>query len=153
MMRGFSWPRPSVLALTLWTASAQVVAFDLISPQEMQDSAAAIEPLTVKTNPTVGAPQIEVMHPKLDAPVISPTTIQLMFVPAAASQVRPETFKVLYGRLRIDITQRLLNAAKVTAEGINVKEANLPKGTHRMMLSVEDFQGRQGIKSLDFEIK
>jgi hypothetical protein len=59
----------------------------------------------------------------------------------------------LYGRLRIDITQRLVNAAKITAEGISVKEASLPKGSHRLLLSVEDLQGRLGMKSLDFEIK
>jgi hypothetical protein len=100
-----------------------------------------------------GAPQIEIVHPRLDTPVVSPTAIQLMFVPAASSVVRPETFKVLYGRLRIDITQRLINAAKVTAEGISVKEASLPKGSHRLLISIEDLQGRQGIKSLDFEIK
>jgi hypothetical protein len=76
-----------------------------------------------------------------------------MFVPSASSMVRPETFKVLYGRLRIDITQRLVNAAKITAEGISVKEASLPKGSHRLLLSVEDLQGRLGMKSLDFEIK
>jgi hypothetical protein len=76
-----------------------------------------------------------------------------MFVPAAASKVRPETFKVLYGRLRIDITQRLVNEARITAEGVTVKEASLPKGTHRLVLSVQDVQGREGSKSLDFEIK
>jgi hypothetical protein len=128
----------------------------LVSAQEAQEaqaSMAANEPLSAKVSPVPGAPQIEVLHPKLDAPVASPTTIQLMFVPSASSMVRPETFKVLYGRLRIDITQRLVNAAKVTSEGINVKEASLPKGTHRLLMSVEDLQGRQGSKSLDFEIK
>jgi hypothetical protein len=84
--------------------------------------------------------------------VASPTAIQLTFVPAASSLVRPETFKVLYGRLRIDITQRLVNAAKITAEGISVKEASLPKGRHRLLLSIEDQQGRQGMKSVDFDI-
>lgn len=114
---------------------------------------AANEPLSAKVSPIPGAPQIEVLYPKLDAPIASPTPIQLMFVPAASSMVRPETFKVLYGRLRIDITQRLVNAAKVTSEGIHVQEASLPKGTHRLLMSVEDLQGRQGSKSLDFEIK
>jgi hypothetical protein len=93
------------------------------------------------------------VYPKLDSPIASPTAIQLVFVPSASSAVRPESFKVLYGRLRVDITQRLTQVAKVTAEGVNIKEASLPKGTHRLLLSIEDQQGRQGAKSLDFEIK
>lgn len=153
MMRVFRSLQAPVLALGLWVVTAPVQAFDLVSLQEMQASQAASETLTAKVSPVPGAPQIEVVHPKLDAPVASPTPIQLVFVPAGSSSVRPETFKVLYGRMRIDITQRLVNAAKITAEGISVKEASLPKGSHRLLLSVEDLQGRQGMKSLDFEIK
>jgi hypothetical protein len=153
MMHWGSWLQTSVLALGLCASACHVQAFELVSVSEMQASLGAAEPLTAKTVAVPGAPQIEIVHPRLDTPVVSPTAIQLMFVPAASSVVRPETFKVLYGRLRIDITQRLINAAKVTAEGISVKEASLPKGSHRLLISIEDLQGRQGIKSLDFEIK
>lgn len=153
MMRWSSWLQTSVLALGLCASACHVQAFELVSVSEMQASLGTAEPLTAKTVAVPGAPQIEIVHPRLDTPVVSPTAIQLMFVPAASSVVRPETFKVLYGRLRIDITQRLINAAKVTAEGISVKEASLPKGSHRLLISIEDLQGRQGIKSLDFEIK
>lgn len=153
MMHWGSWLQTSVLAWGLCASVFHVQAFDLVSAQEMQASLGAAEPLTAKTAAVPGAPQIEIVHPRLDTPVVSPTAIQLMFVPAASSVVRPETFKVLYGRLRIDITQRLINAAKVTAEGINVKEASLPKGSHRLLISIEDLQGRQGVKALDFEIK
>jgi hypothetical protein len=152
-MRVFSWLPTPFLALGLWASHAPTHALDLVSAQEAQASMAANEPLSAKVSPVPSAPQIEVLYPKLDAPIASPTPIQLMFVPAASSMVRPETFKVLYGRLRIDITQRLVNAAKVTSEGIHVQEASLPKGTHRLLMSVEDLQGRQGSKSLDFEIK
>jgi hypothetical protein len=153
MMHWGSWLQTSVLALGLCASACHVQAFELVSVSEMQASLGAAEPLTAKTVAVPGAPQIEIVHPRLDTPVVSPTAIQLMFVPAASSVVRPETFKVLYGRLRIDITQRLINTAKVTAEGISVKEASLPKGSHRLLISIEDLQGRQGIKSLDFEIK
>jgi hypothetical protein len=153
MMLWGSWLQTSVLALGLCASACHVQAFELVSVSEMQASLGATEPLTAKTVAVPGAPQIEIVHPRLDTPVVSPTAIQLMFVPAASSVVRPETFKVLYGRLRIDITQRLINAAKVTAEGISFKEASLPKGSHRLLISIEDLQGRQGIKSLDFEIK
>ena len=72
--------------------------------------------------------------------------------PSTPSAVRPETFKALYGRLRIDITQRLLSATTITTQGITVKEASLPKGSHRLLLSIEDTEGRQGQKVLEFEV-
>ncbi len=140
-----------LLSAVTWVRSA--MALELVTVAEMQTSAAAPEPLTPKTVTTPGAPQIEIVHPRLDKPVASPTAIQLMFLPSTSSVVRPETFKVLYGRLRIDITQRRTQVAKITPEGIHVQEASLPKGSHRLMLSIEDVQGRQGMKQLDFEIK
>jgi hypothetical protein len=130
-----------------------VMALELVSLEEMLASSSAADPLVPKTAASPGAPQIDIVHPKLDTPIASPTAIQLVFLPSASSAVRPETFKVVYGRLRVDITQRLTQVAKVTAEGVNIKEASLPKGTHRLLLSIEDQQGRQGVKSLDFEIK
>jgi hypothetical protein len=142
-----------VVAFGLWVCTAHVRAADLVTVQEMQASLAAAEPLMAKTSVVPGAPHIEVVQPRLDHPVSSPTPIQLVFVPSATSVVRPETFKVLYGRLRIDITQRLTQVAKITAEGIHIKEARLPKGNHRLLLSIEDQNGRQGVKLLDFEIK
>lgn len=142
-----------VLCTGLCTAAVNTWAIELVTPQEMMASMSALEPLAAKAAAlTPGAPQIEVVQPRLNLPIASPTSIQLLFVPSTASAVKPETFKVFYGRLRIDITQRMLNSTKVTAEGINVKEASLPKGSHRLMLSIEDSQGRQGLKTLDFEI-
>lgn len=152
-MLGWDRLKKSLLVLSLWAACGQVSALELVSAHELQASMAAAEPLNIKSTPVPDAPRIEVLHPRLDAPVISPTPIELVFITPSSSTVRPETFKVLYGRLRIDITPRLLSAAKVTSDGIHVKEASLPKGVHRLLLSVEDLQGRQGIKSLDFEIK
>jgi hypothetical protein len=147
-----SWLKSPLLAIGLCVLAVNSWAFELVSAQEMNASLTATEPLVTKAAAVPGAPQIEIVLPRLDGPVVSPTAIQLTFVPAASSSVRPETFKVLYGRLRIDITQRLVNAAKITAEGISVKEASLPKGTHRLLLSIEDQQGRQGIRSVDFDI-
>jgi hypothetical protein len=132
-----------------WGAQA-AMALELVSLEEMRASASAADALIPRAAVSPDAPQIDIVHPKLDSPITSPTAIQLVFHPSSSSVVRPETFKVLYGRLRVDITQRLTQVAKVTAEGVNINEASLPKGTHRLLLSIEDQQGRQGMKSLDF---
>ena len=141
----------SFIAL-VWGLLGPAQAFELVSRQEMQASLAAPEPLRAKAGFTPGAPVIEVVAPKLNAPISSPSTIELLFLSAAPSAVWPDTFKAQYGRLRIDITERLLNNTKVTAQGITVKEASLPKGSHRLLLSIEDSEGRQGQKTIEFEV-
>lgn len=144
--------RSLLIGIGLCAGTHHALAFELVSAQEMRASMSAPPALTAKSFPVPGAPHIEIVHPRLDMAIASPTAIQLLFVPTGSSTVRPETFKVFYGRLRIDITQRLMNAAKVTPEGISVKEASLPKGSHRLLLSIEDIQGRQGFKTLDLDI-
>lgn len=152
MKNPMSWPKTAVLGMALLASGTQVGAFELVSVQEMQASMSAREPLAPKTASVPGAPRIEILQPQIDGPVASPTSIQLSFVPSSNSSVRPATFKVLYGRLRIDITQRLVSTTPITAEGLSVKEVSLPKGSHRLLLSIEDSLGRQGTKSVDFEI-
>jgi hypothetical protein len=89
----------------------------------------------------------------LSAPVSSPTPIELKFQPTPPSVVKPETFKVLYGSFEIDITKRILNVAKVSATGVHVQEASLPKGKHKLLMVVEDTSGRRGIKTIEFEVQ
>lgn len=141
-----------LVAASLFLCAGSVPAFELISAQEMQASLAAPEPFVAKSTPVMGAPQIDIVRPRLNSPITSPTSIQLVFMASAPAAVRMESFKVFYGRLGLDITQRLITAASITPEGIQVKEANLPKGKHRMLLSIEDNLGRQGQRQLDFEV-
>jgi hypothetical protein len=85
--------------------------------------------------------------------VSNPTPIELKFQSTPPSSVKPETFKVLYGSFEIDITKRLLNVAKVTESGVNVQEASLPKGKHKLLMVVEDTSGRRGNKTIEFEVQ
>ena len=101
---------------------------------------------------TIGAPRIELASPNLTAPLASPKPVQLNFEAAAPAAVKPETFRVLYGAFGIDITQRLLGAAKLNAQDISVQEASLPSGKHKVQLLVEDSLGRKGVRVLEFQI-
>ena len=74
------------------------------------------------------------------------------FAVTSPATIKPETFKVLYGAFQIDVTQRLLSAAKVTAQGMSVQEASLPSGKHKLHLSVEDSMGRKGYRLVEFQI-
>ena len=70
------------------------------------------------------APKIELVSPKLDSTISSPTQIQLKCLPKTPATTKPETFRILYGTFQIDITERLLKVATVTPQGINVQRQN-----------------------------
>lgn len=46
-----------------------------------------------------------------------------------------------------------MNVAKVSETGVNVQEASLPKGKHKLLMDVEDTSGRRGNKTIEFEVK
>jgi hypothetical protein len=124
----------------------------LVSPEEMSFSNNAVSKITAKSAPQKDAPLIEVETPVLNSAVSSPTPIKLKFQATAPSSVKPESFKLLYGSWGIDITNRIAGKAKLTDQGIEVSKAELPKGHHRLTISIEDTSGRVGSKVLEFEV-
>ena len=143
-----------IITLLVCGLSTSVFAGQLlVSVDEMNASNNAKPPFTAKSVAPKDAPLIELSAPKLSAPVSSPTPIKLKFQANPPSAVKPETFKVLYGSFEIDITIRILNVAKVSATGVNVQEASLPKGKHKLLMVVEDTSGRRGNKTIEFEVQ
>ena len=125
----------------------------LVTVQEMQASNDAPVQISPKSSFVKDAPVIEVLTPKLPASISSPTHIDLKFQAVAPSKVKPESFKALYGTFQIDITKKLLSVAKVTETGVKVQEATLPKGMHKILLTIEDTSGRVGNRTIEFEVK
>jgi hypothetical protein len=143
-----------IITLLVFGLSATAFAEQLlVSVEEMNESNNAKPPFTAKSVTPKDAPLIELFAPKLSAPISSPTVIEVKFQPTAPSTIKPESFRVLYGSLEVNITKRILSLAKVTESGVFVQEANLPKGKHKLMMVVEDTAGRRGNRSLDFEVK
>ena len=125
----------------------------LISPQEMLASNNAPVTFTAKALPVKDAPLIYLVTPQLGAPIASPTPIELKFESIQPSKVKVETFKVLYGAFQIDITKRILGVAAMTQQGVQVREANLPAGKHKLTVILEDSEGRVGEKQIEFEVR
>jgi len=133
------------------TASAH--ADWLVSEQEAALSRAAPAMPEAKSVPVPGAPRIVLLQPDVAAAVASPTRIQLRFEAPGDAAIRPETFKVRYGTLRLDITQRITAVSTVTPQGIDVTEARLPKGSHRLYMEIQDSAGRTGERAVGFVVE
>jgi len=125
----------------------------LVTPEEANASRAAPMPLTPRTTAAPGTPRINLLAPTLPGIVNSPTRIQVRFETTLPATIKPESFKVLYGAFKLDITGRITAASKITAEGIDVPQAALPKGSHRLWLEIQDSAGRQGARQVDFVVE
>ena len=99
------------------------------------------------------APRIEIIAPELNATVISPAIVRLKFRPSSPAVVKLDTFKAFYGTFKIDITSRLLKVAQITSEGLTLEGAQLPSGNHKILLEIEDSEGRIGTQILSLNVQ
>jgi hypothetical protein len=125
----------------------------LVTEGEAKASQAAGGMLTPRASAPPGAPKIELVAPDLKKSVNVPTKIDLRFFGTPPGEPNPETFRAFYGAFRIDITRRLLGAAKVTKEGISVPQAVLPAGRHQLLLTLTDTMGRETQQVMAFTVE
>ena len=156
------------LALVLWLAAAtsharaSEGAFDLITSDEarLEAQAEASAP-PANTAPRTRSlvllkpnqPSIQVVTPTAaSAAANAPVRIELAFKPAPGTRILPSTFRVLYGLLKIDLTDRLKKHATVTEEGVVVDRAQVPAGQHRLFMQATDDQGNLAEQELRLRI-
>lgn len=124
----------------------------LVTPEEVASAKAA--PATAVLSPkTVGAPQIEVIKPGAgEMPLRSPMPIELVFRSASDSAIDTATFRIFYGALQLDVTQRLLKSVAVRADRLSVERALIPPGSHRLVLQIADTRQRTGQREMRFTV-
>jgi hypothetical protein len=140
-------------ALCTWAAplAAQSgLAFQLITPAEAMrerearakdDSEFRTRSMTRPGASTKPGLTIRVIAPSTQGPVTAPFRIEVAFDVPAGIKVVPSTFRVQYGVLKLDLTERLRRFATISETGVVVNNAAVPDGLHRLLLSVADDQG------------
>ncbi len=136
-------------------AGAQVIM--LVSEGEVAADRAAPPPaLTRGPRPSASnpdAPRIDVLAPEMaDRPLVVPFAINLRFVAAPGREIEPASLKILYGRLGLDVTARILAATQVTRQGIDVPSAQVPKGSHRFLLEIRDNASNVGRREFEIQV-
>jgi hypothetical protein len=111
----------------------------------------ALENITI---PLAGdEPAIEIVRPVVrEGKVASPVAIEVRFKPVAGKSIDPASFKLYYGAFKIDVTDRLLKTAKVTASGFSIDKVDIPSGSHRLVMRVGDDTGAVGIREIKFTV-
>jgi hypothetical protein len=108
--------------------------------------------LTSKAMPVKGSPQIEVMEPDMKAELIAPLQIRIKFVTELGATLLPDSLRVYYGTFGIDITDRLMKKAKFENDTLTLDRAEIPTGTHRLLLKIKDNTDRTSEKLLTLNI-
>lgn len=149
---------PNPVNRALWWAALTLIgagdasAFELISAQEVAQDRAAPAPLAMRAVPHPMAPRIELLAPVTGRPLVSPMDIRLRWAAVSGANIDTASVRVKYGRLGIDVTERVLGAAKVTGEGIDAPGARLPTGEHRLAVEVADDHQRVARREFVVEV-
>lgn len=133
-------PRPTI-ADQPWT---------LISPDEdARDGAAPQVPASPDLPPP---PTIDLVRPDISRPIRNPATIEVRFAPGPGQSIDMRTFNATYGLLGINITQRLLDHAAATPNGLTAENVELPSGRHRVTMSIADTSGKRASRTFNFTV-
>ena len=99
-------------------------------------------------------PAIQVVDPQsLDLPLKNPFKMEVLFKPQQGATLDFTSFKVLYGFLKLDITDRLLKEATKTPTGIKLANVDVPSGRHKLLLSIKDSQWHLSAKEIIFKVE
>jgi len=145
------------LVLLAWAAGATLAQAQahgpwLISEAELRQERATPAPPSPKFSASPGAPRLELLQPKPGPDTLaSPFDIQLRWNAEGEARIEPQTLRIRYGWMGLDITQRVLAQAEVTAEGLRIRKAALPNGEHKLAVEIADSLQRVGRRQ--FEVK
>ncbi|MEW6602577.1 MAG: hypothetical protein AB1499_16510 [Nitrospirota bacterium] len=95
-------------------------------------------------------PDIKIISPEIADEYYPPVDINIVFMPAKDAEVDMSKFKVEYLKLiSLDITDRFKQYT--TSNGIRIPKADLPRGKHKLRVTIGDSKG--GITEEIFVVK
>jgi len=141
--------------LALYATVSRAAAWALITKEEFEQSLAATQPLSRgidRTSRSPDAPTIEVNQPDTTKPIKPPVTIRIRFRPKEGAKIDLTSFRVTYGSLALDITNRIIQHAHLSASGLMANNADVPAGHHRVTLQIADNMQRVGTRTFEFTV-
>ena len=143
------------VALAL-TSPVSAQAFDLVSQSEYLASEAqekSAPSFTARSLAGPSDPIIDIRSPSLTGPLKAPVGIDLRFLTSGAAKINWESLRILYGAFKLDITDRVKKEAKVLPDGIQITSANLPSGSHKLVIQVANTEGKQAEREVRFSVE
>jgi hypothetical protein len=140
------------------TSTAVQTGFSLVSADEYQSeltARAAPGASFVARAADFNAPTITVVMPDPKLPIQPPVNIDVRFVAAEGATVNVASLRILYGFLKLDVTRRILDApgVQISPTGLKASGAQLPSGSHKLVIEIADNVGRTARQVLEFTVK
>jgi hypothetical protein len=138
------------------STSAYAQTFDLVSQSEHLASLAQEKSVPLFTARSLVGPSdpiIDIRSPSLTGPVKAPISIDLRCLTSGATKINWESLRILYGAFKLDITDRVRKEAKILADGIQIASANLPSGSHKLVIQVANTEGKQAEREVRFTVE
>ncbi len=127
----------AALLLVMAQASAQKIVLVTAAEAALPPSSGA-----QATRGISRGPGVKMLSPEPDMPVKSPITLKFSFEGRGGEKIDPASVKVVYLKTPlVDLTPRLQSA--ISANGIDVAQADLPPGEHPLRVTVKDSAGRE----------
>jgi hypothetical protein len=146
----------SLCAALVIATSVSAQTFDLVSQSEFLTSESQeklVPPFNARSMPGSSDPIIDIRSPSLTGPVKAPVSIDLRCLTSGASKINWESLKILYGAFKLDITDRVRKEAKVLPDGMQIASANLPSGSHKLVIQVANTEGKQAEREVRFTVE
>jgi hypothetical protein len=126
-------------------------AVQLVTEQEAALPPDRLPSLELRGSPT-RRPRVVVVSPPPNAGVVkSPLGLKVKFQAYGGARIDPDSIVVTYKKTPlIDITQRIMPF--ISADGIEVPEAEVPPGTHEFRIELKDKDGRIGGMDFRFQV-
>lgn len=97
-------------------------------------------------------PQIIIIKPEMNTELKGTVEVDIKFKTEDDVGVDTNSIRILYGWMRMDITDRIRQYAKISADGIYAKNAKFPKGKHKILISAVDQAGKSLKKQISFSV-
>jgi hypothetical protein len=135
----------------LFAAPMRADAFQLITLEEAALPAGPVPDFQLRGSPT-RRPNVVVISPRPAAGLLhSPLDLKLQFHAFGGAAIDPNSVVVTYLKdPLIDMTQRI--APFITADGINISQAEVPSGRHQFWIELKDNDGRIGATEFSFQV-
>ena len=96
-------------------------------------------------------PGVQQISPSPNLGVPSPVPLKVKFVPRNNVAIDPDSVKVIYLKAKsVDLTERIKK--HLTADGIDMANAEVPPGTHLLRINIKDSQGRTTMATIKLTV-
>ncbi len=139
------------LAASMALAAASARAFELITAAEAALPPGTVPTLDLRGSPTRRPAIIVVSPPRAAGQVRSPLDLKVQFRAFGGAAIDPSSVVVTYLKQPpIDLTQRL--TPYITAQGVDIPQAQVPPGKHQFWIELKDNVGRIGAGEFGFQV-